>query len=180
MSIPNIVGAGSACALRHLLLLVRSNNPMILILVETRTSSSFIGNILSRTHFNDSIVSEAAGFADGIWILWDNTQLNLEMISIDDQFINVLVRGPHQALWLLSVVYASPNPVFRVDLWQYLSLLGTVVQFPWLLIGDFNKVLVRTEKKGGIPVSFRRIQPFQDMASHCSLVDLRFSGPSFT
>lgn len=44
----NCRGAGSGVALRHLLLLVRSHDPDVLILKETRVSSTFIQRFLTK------------------------------------------------------------------------------------------------------------------------------------
>lgn len=79
----NCRGAGSSAALRHLILLVRSHKPHILILAETKISSNFILNIYTKTHFNDCLVSEVIGFYGGIWILWDNTKLRIDIMSLD-------------------------------------------------------------------------------------------------
>lgn len=106
--------------------------------------------------------------------------MNVEAISLDDQFINVLVQYHNCIPWLLTTVYASPNPIFRLDLWEYLTRLGQVVSIPWILIGDFNQILYGDEKKGGNPISCRRLEPFQRMVSSCELIDMGFSGPKFT
>lgn len=98
MSFPSIIawnctGVGSNIALRHLLLLLQQHNPNILILVETRVHSNFIDRIRRRTNFSNYIVSEAIGFSRGIWILWDNSKFQLELVFLDEQIINVLVHS---------------------------------------------------------------------------------------
>lgn len=165
MTFPRIIawncrGAGSRIALRHLILLVRTQNPDILILEETRVSSRYIDQITAQTRFTASIVSEAYGFSGGIWILWDKDQVDLDLIELDEQIISVVVCSPHQRPWLLSAIYASPNPLFRQDLWDYLRDMGYVVNIPWLLLGDFNQVLHHCEKRGGSPVSNPRLRAF--------------------
>lgn len=95
MTLPKVIawncrGVGSQSALRHLLL-VRSNNPDILILEEPRVHSKFIARITASTRFNAHIVIEANGFSGGIWILWDDSCVHLELVLLDDQIINVVV-----------------------------------------------------------------------------------------
>lgn len=58
-------------ALRYLMLLVKSNEPDILILEEPRCSSSAMNKIKQKTNFSGSIVVEAVSFLGEIWILWD-------------------------------------------------------------------------------------------------------------
>lgn len=81
---------------------------------------------------------------------------------------------------MLSAIYASPNPLFRLDLWDYLIGLGVVVNLPWLLIGDFNQIVHHSEKCGGVPTAEVRLRAFQQVIMSCNLIDLGFSGPRFT
>lgn len=81
---------------------------------------------------------------------------------------------------MLSAIYASRNPIYRLDLCNYLNNLGLVVEIPQLLIGDFNQILWSDEKKGGTPFSRSHAQPFVDVVNNCGLCDLGFSGPKFT
>lgn len=101
MTLPKVVvwncrGAGTQVAFRHLLLLVRRYNPDILILEETRLASNYIDKIIAKTRLNASIVSEAHGFSRDIWILWDKNNLELDLVSLDDQIINMVVCSTYQ------------------------------------------------------------------------------------
>lgn len=62
----NCRGIGSKLAVRHLLDLVKSVTPNILILIETRVSSSFIYSFVGRTAFTHFVAVEANDFAGGI------------------------------------------------------------------------------------------------------------------
>lgn len=101
-------------------------------------------------------------------------------MSLDDQIIIAMVYPITQNPWLLFVIYASPNPLYQQDLWDYLRGLGTVVTIPWLLLGDFNQVLHNSEKRGGIPTLAMRMQAFREVILAYDLIDLGFSGPRFT
>lgn len=74
----------------------------------------------------------------------------------------------------LLAVYASPNPIIRRFLWPKLNALRTCS--PRLLIEDFNYVLRGDERSygGGVSTSFI------DWVDSNRLVDLGFSGPTFT
>lgn len=176
----NCRGVGSRCAIQHLLLLLRSNNPDILILEETRVQSTYITNFISKTNFDAYLVVEARGFSGGIWVLWDSSKVHLEPISFDDQIMNILVYQRDKVNWLLSAIYASPNPVFRHDLWDYLRCLGPISELTWLLIGDYNQVLSPNEKRGGLPVSTAQVRSFLEVIRTCELLDIGYSRPKFT
>lgn len=80
----NCRGSGSVVALRHLMLLIKINKPDILILEELRCSSSAMDKIKQKMKFSGSIVVEVVGFSGGIWILWDESVLSLELITLDE------------------------------------------------------------------------------------------------
>lgn len=63
---------------------------------------------------------------------------------------------------------------------MYLKELGKVVDYPWMLIGDFNQILNKTEKKGGKRFGSKRAKAFAHMIEECELHDLGFSRPRFT
>lgn len=87
----NCRGAGSACFLRNLLLLVRIHHCSILVLLETRVNSSYINAIISKSSFTNFFVSEAMGFSRGIWVLWNSGDVKVELISLDEKVINVFL-----------------------------------------------------------------------------------------
>lgn len=86
--------------------------------------------------------------------------------------ILVLVRQDSRRVWILSAVYASPNPLLREDLWNYIIRLGRCINLPWVLVGDFNHVLLVNEKSDGFSVNIRNMLAFQNVVVSCSLVDM--------
>lgn len=111
-------------------------------------NSSCIGEILNRSPLSSFLVYEAKGFARGIWLMWNASVVNVELISMDDQFINAIIDNFLNEKWVLTSVYASPKIVFHQSLWLYLEMLGKVMNMPWFLLGDFNHIL-SSEKRGG-------------------------------
>lgn len=53
---------------------------------------------------------EAQGFVGGIWILWDASVVDLEVVAMDAQVITIIIFHQCKVEWVLSVIYASPNP----------------------------------------------------------------------
>lgn len=99
---------------------------------------------------------------------------------MDEQIINVIVRQKDTPPWFLSTIYALPNHVFRLHLWEYLICMARLVMVPWMLIGDFNQILCADKKCGGRPTTAANMTPFVDMIQQCSLHDLGFDGPRYT
>lgn len=88
----NCRGAGSADLFRNLLELVKNHRPEILILVETRVPSAHARRVLRNSRLNRIAVVEANGFAGGIWLLCDEHRVDLEVVSLNDQVITVVVK----------------------------------------------------------------------------------------
>lgn len=59
----------------------------------------------------------------------------------------MVVYPRNHLAWLLSGVYASPNPVYHQDLLDYVSGLGSIMNLSWLLLGDFNQIVNNNEKQ---------------------------------
>lgn len=77
--------------------------------------------ILEKSYLIDFIAVEACSFAGGIWLVWDRNLITIEFISQNDQSHNVLIRMDNEWTWVLTIVYASPNPLYRMELWKYLN-----------------------------------------------------------
>lgn len=120
----NCRGASSKTSHRHLRELLLVHMPDILILVETRCSSHNIEPIYRFSSFNSSVVSEAHGFSGGIWILWNDCNLEVEVLAIGEQLVTVVVKYGREPVWVLSAIYASPRPCIRATLWDYLVRLS--------------------------------------------------------
>lgn len=94
------------------------------------------------------------------------------------QAISFLV-GDGDDSWVCTAVYASPTPIVRSSFWSYLVELRSRVSKPWMLIGDFNEVLLASECKGGSFVH-SRARLFQDCLNACNLSDVKVVGSGFT
>nr|XP_025670055.1 uncharacterized protein LOC112769805 [Arachis hypogaea] len=81
--------------------------------------------------------------------------------------------------WVCSAVYGSPQSAIREDLWEHLLALGTSIQDPWLITGDFNEILHSQEVKGG-HFNVNRSNYFSHILDSCNLFDLTTVGRSFT
>lgn len=70
-------------------------------------------------------------------------------MSIHDKIIKWAIKHGNSLSWVLLAVYASPKVVFQNLLRSYLELMGTCLDVPWLLLGDWNRMLVSSDKQGG-------------------------------
>jgi len=141
----NVQGAGSGELLNMLREHIRMHRPGIVALVETRISGPKAQTVCNRTGFRRSIRVEARGFSGGIWVLWNDVDLELEVINTHDQLVTVGIKIEGQVAWFLTVIYASPHVHIRDNLWPVLTKFATSCEKPWLLAGDFNETATMDE-----------------------------------
>lgn len=90
--------------------------------------------------------------------MWDAEDVNLELKYRDREFLHLLMKLGDGVEWTLTAVYAHPNPSIRKYLWGRLSEVE--INKPWVLIGDFNCVLVEEERSsnsGVFKAGWRRV-----------------------
>lgn len=61
-------------------------------------------------------------------------------------------------------------------MWDLLRHLGTVSSLPWVCMGDFNKDLDDSERRGGVPTPSWRMRQFREAITAVGLADMGFSG----
>ncbi|XP_061360313.1 uncharacterized protein LOC133304318 [Gastrolobium bilobum] len=130
----------------------------ILILTEVRISGVQADRKIKNIGFDGYLKQDVVGFSGGIWVLWDN--IEVEKVAI--------------------FVYGSPRRIARRLLWEELFNLSLGVNKPWLVMGDFNAICNPFEKKGGNAACLGSMREFNECLSKCNISDIDFKGPSFT
>ena len=174
----NIRGAVNRRGKRRIKEIVRNQKPSLIILVETHTVFSSVDRFWNNLGYSLMACEEASGHAGGIWILSSTPTLNCQIVDSMHQAISFLV-GDGDDSWVCTAAYASPTPIVRSSFWSYLVELRSRVSKPWMLIGDFNEVLLASECKGGSFVH-SRARLFQDCLNACNLSDVKVVGSGFT
>ena len=176
----NAQGAGSRAFLNILREHIHMHRPSIMALVETRISGPKARSVCDSIGFSRNIRVEAHGFQGGIWVLWHEDEVDIEVICTHEQFVTVGIKSHGQVSWILTVIYASPHTQMRDILWQDLQRFAVDCGKPWLLAGDFNETVSLKERNHGGPYMRRRYDRFRQWIENNGLIDLGFSGPKFT
>ncbi|XP_061351083.1 uncharacterized protein LOC133296147 [Gastrolobium bilobum] len=109
----------------------------ILALLETRTSGSKGDNIIKQLGFPNYFKQEADGYSGGIWILWDNKVVDLEIISTHHQFVHTkVVHLLSMKIELITFVYGSPRRIKRRILWAELDIISQSIQGGPILVAQ--------------------------------------------
>ncbi|XP_074266442.1 uncharacterized protein LOC141589715 [Silene latifolia] len=119
-------------------------------------------------------------FCGGIWLYWRPEFVSVLPVKEHPQYITIEVSRNGELPWFFSVVYASPNPSNRVELWSELERFARNNDHPWMLAGDYNETRSLTERHGGNNNMARRCELFNNWIESCQLIELEFSGPAHT
>ncbi|XP_074293401.1 uncharacterized protein LOC141620426 [Silene latifolia] len=115
-----------------------------------------------------------------IWVIWDDNNYEVEILSIEAQVIHAKVKSlPTSSTWWMSVVYGFNRVAERTALWELLVHMDTSVNGPWVVMGDFNNVLAMCERIGS-EVTNAELRGFQDCVDDCGLVDFPAQGAYYT
>lgn len=120
------------------------------------------------------------GKSGGLAVFW-NEGISIEILEADQTHIDTLVRGGVSTdWWHFTGFYWAPETLRRDESWALLRMIRGRSNLPWLIIGDFNKIVSESEKEGGSIRPRRHMKRFSDTINWCGLRDLGFVGPKFT
>ncbi|XP_008245302.1 PREDICTED: uncharacterized protein LOC103343425 [Prunus mume] len=141
------VGAGKESCARTIKDLKKAYAIDILAILEPRIGGIRALQIAKSLGFSNYHIVNATGFFGGVWLLWNDNSISIQIIAHSSQSITTLVQlGTNW--WLLTVVYANPCPGIRKSLWAYFDGLAQASKLPWLILGDFNDIVCADEKSG--------------------------------
>ncbi|KAL7210180.1 hypothetical protein ACSBR1_031694 [Camellia fascicularis] len=161
--------------------LVHTHKPSIMVLMETKVELSFMGQFFNKMGFTASSHVDPVGCTGGIWVLWDPFRVTVKALEVNAQFIHAKVQRDNFEDWILSAIYASPNPKNRDLLWENLEATADNMTSPWLVAGDFNDIASQNEKRSfSTNISQARTQKFNAWMNRYNLMGLGCSGPRLT
>lgn len=158
----NVRGCGVAQFRRAFMELIGRHKPNIVLLTETRVGGERVESIIGSLGFSASYKVDPMGYARGLWLLWNNEEIIMHIESHTFQEIYAIAEVSPNSRALLTFVYASPIRERRKMLWRNLSSIAPNVDIPWLVCGDFNDVLLPSEKWGNRVVNGARIFDFKN------------------
>lgn len=97
------------------------------------------------------------------------SEYSIQDIDVGDQWMHLAVRKLDTSIeFYATVVYGHNALAARTPLWLHLQYLNQTVNKPWLIGGDFNKLLYIHEKLRGQVVQHVEVQAFYDCVTECN------------
>jgi exonuclease III len=78
----------------------RRNKVDIVALQETHCSGSIGKKTIKKLGFKNYVLSEARGFSEGIWLLWNKLDIQIQLIHNDFHYLHVQVQEKDLQPWL--------------------------------------------------------------------------------
>ncbi|KAL7230196.1 hypothetical protein ACSBR2_008666 [Camellia fascicularis] len=166
--------------------LIRNHKPVMIILMETKVTLSSMGTFFDNLGFTASSSVDPNGRAGGIWLLWEPSQVSINVFEANHQVIHATINRVDYKEWVLSAVYASPNPKNRDALWEGIEAISEDIQSLWLVACDFNDFANQGKRRSFTPnTNTSRNSKFLERLSNCNLsncnlMDMGCSGPKLT
>ncbi|GMJ15348.1 hypothetical protein HRI_005204000 [Hibiscus trionum] len=176
----NVRGLGKLRAVMRLRSNLRDVHPQILFLMETKVSAVRMENIRKKCGFVHGIDIDADGSRGGLSLCW-NSDIMVNLCSFSSSHIDVTICDvDSNNNWRFIGFYGNPVIAQRNLSWNLLRSLNTNPNTPWLVAGDFNEILLASEKRGGRVRSSRQMNDFLSALNDCDLTDLGYSGCWYT
>ncbi|KAL2932872.1 50S ribosomal protein L10 [Bienertia sinuspersici] len=115
---------------------------------------------------------DADGFSGGIWLYWKPNLVSISVAHEHHQHIIVEITRNGETPWYFSVIYASPDPLKRRDLWEELKNFAATNNKLWLLAGDFNDTRYDWERNESFSETYRRYRLFNQLVHDMELVEV--------
>lgn len=178
----NCQGLGGDLTIPHLKDIRRSQNPDVILLVETKHVNSYVRQVAKELGYQNTFFVPAHGSSGGAAVFW-NERVRISLLDNPTLYCtNMRVEDGTNTFWM-SYIYGNPVAKYRNEQWNDLiqsEIAGYLRNKPRLLIGDFNDIRTIKEKKGGITRSNASCSLFNKLLSVLGVHDIKTLGGRFT
>lgn len=171
----NCRGLSSPRAVRSLKDAITSNSPAIVGLMETKLTAKWFEALRCHLGFYGCFPVSCRGKLGGLAILWKE-EVCVHINSFSNFHVDMTVNG--SSVFRLTLFYGQPESHKRHLGWNLIRTLTTLSSLPWLISGDFNKILRLDEISSKKRTPFL-MTSFREVLNDCNLSNLGFSGHRF-
>jgi hypothetical protein len=133
----------------------------------------------NKMGYNNMLVVNSVGRSGGLVLFWKNAT-QLEILNYSRRHIHAIIKPSNMAPWWFTGFYGHPEAHKRSGAWNLLKHLKMSVTGPWICAGDFNEILVSTEKYGGRRRPRYLMENFKNALEYCELSEIHSRGPKYT
>lgn len=176
----NCRGVAATATMNELRELCKHHQPVVLFLMETKAPKERIRKIQQSLKFQASFCVESRGLSGGLALFW-NDNISVQILNATPNYIHTsLCYKQGGGFFDCTFVYGHPQYQQRRNFWPVLAGFQPNRDSPWCSIGDFNEMLVQSEKSGLGPFNQGRADLFKDFLNSTGLMELDQKGCKFT
>ncbi|GMI69890.1 hypothetical protein HRI_000658300 [Hibiscus trionum] len=176
----NVRGLGQSRTVNRLKNMLRDVNPSVIFLIETKLQSKRMEGVRKSCGFINGIDVASNGRSGGLSLAWKNNS-KVQVRSYSNRHIDVIFEEDLDGVsWRCTGFYEAPEVENREASWALLRSLDDMPDMPWLVIGDFNELLLASEKQGGRLRSESQMNGFRMDLTDCNLEDIGYNGIWYT
>lgn len=159
--------------------MIRAKNPDMVFLSETKRVKVKIEPLKRKWRMNGVSV-DRVGQGGGLALLW-RKEVTMDLLSFSPHHIDTMAQLSDQNLkWRLTGFYGWAEQNYRHKSWALLRTLANQSDLPWVIGGDFNKILSNGEKECGLVRSRFLTEAFRMALLDYELSKVVFVGNPFT
>ncbi|XP_031121072.1 uncharacterized protein LOC116024317 [Ipomoea triloba] len=144
------------------------------------TSGTVLERVRVRLKYDNCFVVNARGRSGGLALLW-NAGVSVEVRGYSNHYIDAVVtREDGGTQWRFTGYYGNPDRQRRRDSWDLLRYSSSLNNLPWVIMGDFNDLLLENEKIGRVPHPGWLLRGFGEVVRESGLSDFAFQGFQYT
>lgn len=155
----NCRGLGNPWQVQELSNIMKAKGHKLIFLMETKKKSAYLEKVRCWLKFDNLFVVPWRYLSGSLALLWKN-ELDLHIWTFSPYHINAMVNPRIDDAWQITGFYGALETVNREDSWSLLHCLSSQLDFPWVCIGDFNKITRLKEKLGGAIQLEKQMQDF--------------------
>ncbi|CAA0806346.1 Unknown protein, partial [Striga hermonthica] len=158
----------------------RTHHPAFVFLSKTKKQAGFVKTVVRKLGFdNRCLIVNPIGSSGGLLLMW-SLEVHIHQIMNTDFYIAVEYSHQNTEKAWGIFVYINTCQQTRHDQWKQLERDKASWGSKWFIIGDWNDLLSREDKKGGIPRSERSLQGFRDFIEAMEVEEIRMVGYRYT
>lgn len=152
--------------------------PEVLFLMETMNCRNILVDLQVWLGYDRVVTVEPVGKAGGLAVFYTKS-VNIKFFILNKNLIDGIIQYGDVSFYA-SCVYGPSTLRGRMSLWERLSRIGVDRRDSWCAFGDFNDILHKGEKIGGVWRSDESFLPFNQMMEAGQLEELPSHGNGFT
>lgn len=159
----------------------KTNTIRTCFVIETLTNAANSRKILKALHFHNTLIIDPVNHSSGIWVCWNNNNINMLNHDTYSGLVELqILYNPNNSIYSIFGTYVLAQSSEKNAFWTFLNNFLTNANHPWLLLGDFNEILLHQDKLGWAPIRPHHLQHLPALLTTHSAIDIPSTQPTYS